>query len=135
MGLRDKIHFQGGVQGESKWRLLRQGNVFVMPSRCEPTIPWQEGFGIAFVEAAAFGVPAVGSRSGGIPDAVVDGETGILVPEESPGDLADALIFLYQNPEARRRMGAAARERARSQFSPEVIAAQFRELINVSARK
>ncbi len=135
MGLRDKVHFQGGVQGESKWRLLRQGNVFVMPSRIDRRINWQEGFGIAFVEAAAFGVPAVGSRSGGIPEAVVDGETGILVPEESSGDLANALIFLYRNSEARRRMGAAARERARSQFSPEVIAAQFRELINVSARK
>ena len=89
--------------------------------------PWQESFGIAFAEAAAFGVPAVGSKSGGIPDAVVDGETGILVPEESDVDLADALTLLYQKPEIRKQMGMAARERARRQFSPRVIAARFLE--------
>ena len=100
-----------------------------MPSRLDATIPWQEGFGIAFVEAAAFGVPAVGSRSGGIPDAVVDGETGILVPEESPLDLADALTFLYRKPDIRKEMGRAARERARRDFSPRAIAARFREEI------
>ena len=126
LGLRDKVHFKGSVDDERKWSLLRNADVFVMPSRFDPAIPWQESFGIAFVEAAAFGVPAVASRSGGIPDAVVDGETGILVPEESPVDLADALIFLYRNPEKRKEMGRAARERARSRFSPTAIAAHFR---------
>ncbi len=106
-----------------------------MPSRLDSTIPWQEGFGISFVEATAFSLPAVGSRSGGIPDAVADGETGILVPEESSQDLADALKFLHQNPALRKQMGIAARERALRQFSPQLVAAKFRELINVSARK
>ena len=129
LGLGDRVHFQGSVVGEEKWRLLRNADVFVMPSRLDSTIPWQEGFGIAFVEAAAFGVPAVGSRSGGIPDAVVDGETGILVPEESPLDLADALTFLYRKPEIRKGMGRAARERARREFSPRAIAARFKEEI------
>ncbi len=130
LGLGDSVHFQGSVVGEEKWRLLRNGDVFVMPSRLDSTIPWQEGFGIAFVEAAAFGVPAVGSRSGGIPDAVVDGETGILVLEESPLDLADALTFLYRKPEIRKEMGRAARERARREFSPSAIAVRFREEIS-----
>lgn len=130
LGLRGTVHFRGSVVGEEKWRLLRNANVFVMPSRLDSTIPWQEGFGIAFVEAAAFGLPAVGSRSGGIPDAVVDGETGILVPEESPADLADALTLLYQKPELRREMGRAGRERARKEFSPTAIATRFREEIS-----
>jgi phosphatidylinositol alpha-1,6-mannosyltransferase len=133
-GLGDTVHFQGSVVGEEKWRLLRNGDVFVMPSRLDSTIPWQEGFGIAFVEAAAFGVPAVGSRSGGIPDAVVDGETGILVPEESPLDLADALTLLYRKPEIRKEMGRAARERARREFSPRAIAIRFREEISKGSR-
>jgi glycosyltransferase involved in cell wall biosynthesis len=128
LGLRDKVHFKGSVHGAEKWRLLRNADVYVMPSRFDPAIlPWQESFGIAFVEAAAFGVPAVGSRSGGIPDAVVDGYTGILVPEESPGDLAAALTLFYREPEIRKQMGRAAGERARRQFSPKVIAARFRE--------
>ena len=139
LGLCDKVHFMGSVVGEEKWRLLRNADVFVMPSRFDPgtppsrfdpgIFPWQESFGIAFAEAAAFGVPAVGSRSGGIPDAVVDGETGILIPEESHADLADALTLFYQKPEIRNQMGRAARERARRQFSPQVIAARFREKI------
>jgi glycosyltransferase involved in cell wall biosynthesis len=129
LGLRNKVRFKGSVEGQEKWHLLRNADVFVMPSRFEPAIPWQESFGIAFAEAAAFGVPAVGSRSGGIPDAVVDGHTGILVPEESPLELADALTFLYRKPETRREMGRAARDRARRQFSPTAIAARFREEI------
>jgi glycosyltransferase involved in cell wall biosynthesis len=129
LGLQDKVHFRGSVEGQEKWRLLRNADLFVMPSRYDPAFPWpwRESFGIAFAEAAAFGVPAVGSRSGGIPDAVIDGETGILVPEESPQDLADALTLLYQKPEIRNQMGGAARERARRQFSPKTIAARFRE--------
>lgn len=135
LGLGDKVHFQGSVVGDEKWCLFRNADVFVMPSRLDSTIPWQESFGIAFVEAAAFGVPAVGSRSGGIPDAVVDGETGILVPEESPVDLADALTFLYRKPETRKEMGRAARERARGQFSPKAIAARFREEVSKGVRQ
>jgi len=135
LGLRHKVHFEGAVAGEKKWSLLRNADVFVMPSRVDPTIPWQEGFGIAFAEAAAFGVPAVGSRSGGIPDAVVDGATGMLVPEESPADLADALTFLYRKPETRKEMGRAARERARTQFSPKAIAVCFREVASNGVRE
>jgi phosphatidylinositol alpha-1,6-mannosyltransferase len=137
LGLRDKVHFKGSVEGEEKWRLLRNADVFVMASRLDPSIrwPWQESFGIAFAEAAAFGVPAVGSRSGGIPDAVIDGETGILVPEESPQDLADALTLLYQKPEIRKQMGGAARERARREFSPRTIAARFREEVLGAAQQ
>jgi len=129
LGLRDKVHFKGSVYGEEKWNLLRNADVYVMPSRFDPATPWQESFGIAFAEAAAFAVPAVGSRSGGIPDAVVDGDTGILVPEESPADLADALTLLYRKPETRKEMGRAARERARRQLSPKAISARFREEI------
>ena len=126
-GLGKRVYFKGSLHGEEKWRLLRSADVYVMPSRFDPTIPWEESFGIAFVEAAAFGVPAVASRSGGIPDAVVDGKTGILVPEEAPVDLADALTFLYHNSEIRRELGEAARIRAISEFSPKVIASRFRE--------
>ena len=132
LGLRSRVQFKGSVEGQEKWSLLRNADVFVMPSRFDPAFPWpwRESFGIAFAEAAAFGVPAVGSTSGGIPDVVVDGETGILVPEESPLALADALTFLYQKPEVRRQMGTAARERARRQFSPTAIAACFREEVS-----
>ena len=129
LGLRNRVHFMGYITGDDKWCLLRNSDVFVMPSRAEAKMEY-EGFGIAFVEAAAFGLPGVGTREGGIPDAVVDGETGILVPQESPESLAEALTFLYRNPDKRKDMGRAARERARRQFSPTAIAANFHEEIS-----
>jgi glycosyltransferase involved in cell wall biosynthesis len=129
LGLRSRVQFMGYISEAEKWRLLRSGDVFVMPSRVEPERQ-HEGFGIAFVEASAFGLPAVGSKAGGIPDAVVDGQTGILVPQDSPGDLAEALTFLYRNPEKRVEMGRAGMERARRQFSPAAVAARFRREIS-----
>src|SRR6185436_7411103 len=77
----------------------------------------REGFGIACAEAMAHGRPVVASNVGGLRDLVVDGETGVLVP---PGDVAAlraALERLLADPELRLRLGAAARERARSEFS------------------
>ena len=126
LGLRDSVEFRGWVDGAEKWQIFRNSDVFLMPSRGDSRAQ-QEGFGIASVEAGAFGVPAVGSRTGGVPEAVVDGETGIIVAEESPMDLADALTLLYRKPEVRKQMGRAARERARRLFSPKTIASRIRE--------
>jgi glycosyltransferase involved in cell wall biosynthesis len=129
LGLRSKVRFVGYITGEDKWSLLRNSDVFVLPSRVE-------GFGIAFIEAAAFGLPAVGTGETGISDAVIDGETGVLVAPESPEALAEALTFLYRNPKKRMEMGRAGMQRARSQFSPTAIAAHFQQEIleNVSDR-
>ena len=127
LGLRSSVHFAGHITGDDKWTILRGGDVFVMPSRAEAS--GVESFGIAFIEAAAFGLPAIGSRVGGISDAVIDGKTGILVPENSPEQLADALTFFYRNPEKRMDMGKAGMERARTQFSPTAVAAHFQQEI------
>jgi phosphatidyl-myo-inositol dimannoside synthase len=126
LGLKDRVHFAGPVIGEEKWQILRNADVFVMPSRGSSKIE-QEGFGIVFIEAAAFGIPAIGSNTGGISDAILDNETGLLVPTESASALAEALTFLYRNPETRRRMGRAGRERAVREFSPRAVATQFKE--------
>jgi phosphatidyl-myo-inositol dimannoside synthase len=128
LGLRGSVHFAGNVGGDEKWRLLQQSDVYVMPSRPEPE--WVESFGIAFIEAAAFGLPAVATNVAGIPEAVLDGQTGLLVSQESPGELAEALIYLYRNPERRKAMGRAGRERARREFSPATVAAHFQEQIS-----
>ena len=85
---------------------------------------------IAFIEDVAFGIPGVGSKAGGIPDAIIHGETGLLVPQDSPEELAQTLIFLYENPEKRKSMGKTAKERARSQFSPTAVAAHFQKEVS-----
>jgi len=124
LGMKKKVHFMGNIAEDTKWSLLRHADVFVMPSRVNPSAS-HEGFGMAFIEAAVFGLPGVGSTGGGIPDAVIHGETGLLVPQESPDKLAEALIYLYKNPEKREVMGKTAMERARIHFSPTAIASHF----------
>jgi L-malate glycosyltransferase len=83
-------------------RLLRRIDIFAMPS-------YQESFGVAAVEASACGLPVVASRVGGLPEVVVDGKTGILVPPGDTKALAGALDELIASPELRDRLGRAGR--------------------------
>jgi len=77
LGLEERVRFLGNIAPEALPRYYNASDVFVMPSRAEG--PSVEGFGIVFLEAGACGKPVVGARSGGIPDAVRDGETGLLI--------------------------------------------------------
>lgn len=82
-----------------------------------------EGLGVILLQAAACGVPAVATRAGGIPEAVAEGETGVLV---APGDaraLGRALAELLGDAQRRRALGKTARARALERFSPRVMAA------------
>lgn len=93
-------------------------DVFALPSDLE-------GFGLVFVEAAFHSVPSVGTLVGGIPDAITDSETGILVP---PGDavaLRRALVRLLTEHDVRTRMGEAARERALTELTESRMTDRF----------
>jgi glycosyltransferase involved in cell wall biosynthesis len=68
-----------------------------------------EGFGLVYLEAAAHGLPVVAHDVGGVAEAVVDGETGILVPPDRPARLAAAFESLIHDPGLRRRLGEAGR--------------------------
>jgi glycosyltransferase involved in cell wall biosynthesis len=88
----------------------RDATLLVLPSR-------SEGFGRTLVEAALVGRAVVASRVGGIPEVVVDGETGLLVPADDPPALAEALLLLLGDPALRRRLAASARTRALASFT------------------
>jgi phosphatidylinositol alpha-1,6-mannosyltransferase len=91
----------------------------------------QEGFGIVFLEAAACGVPAVAGDSGGAAEAVVDGETGYVASDPTDVDAVGAAIAaLLDDPERRRTMGEAARRRAGSDLSYDVLAARLAEVLD-----
>jgi glycosyltransferase involved in cell wall biosynthesis len=91
---------------------LADFDVVVLPSILE-------GFGIVLLESMAMGKPVIASRVGGIPEAVEDGVTGILVPPANSSKLADALVVLLENSALRQSMGEAGRKRVESFFSLE----------------
>lgn len=91
-------------------RLLPGADIFVLPSR-------REALGIAMLEAMAHELPVVATRAGGIPEVVVDGETGLLTPVGDPQALAHALLTLARDPERGRALGRAGRERQRDRFT------------------
>ena len=102
-------------------QLLTHATVFAIPSVYEP-------LGIVNLEAMACGTAVVGSRTGGIPEVVADGETGLLVPAGEPEPLAAALNTLLSDPDRAAAMGQAGRKRAVAEFGWPAIAAQTADL-------
>ena len=82
-----------------------------------------------FSEAALAGVPAVATRTGGVPDAIEDGQTGLLVPPGDTPAIVEAVSSLLRDDEKRRRMGRAAAQRARGTLAWEVIVGRYEQAI------
>lgn len=106
LGLASRVHFLG--RRNDIGNVLQAFDVFALPTH-------REAFGTAFVEAAAMGVPVIGTDVGGVPETMQAGVTGLLVPPRDPAALAAALESLLADPERRRRMGEAGRELIRGQ--------------------
>ncbi len=109
LGLGDHVRFLGFRSDVAE--ILRRATVVVHPSICEET------FGLVPLEAMALGRPVVASRSGGIPEVISDGQTGVLVTPRDATELARAVCELLGDPARRERMGAAGRRRASDEFS------------------
>jgi glycosyltransferase involved in cell wall biosynthesis len=121
----EEVTFLGRVSPVGE--LYERNAVVVVPSR-------GEGFGMVALEAAERGRAAIVTDVGGLPEIVVDGETGIVVPREDAQALAAAIVRLTRDPELVRSYGAAARRRALTQFSAEEAADRidrlYRTLVN-----
>lgn len=115
LGLEDVVVFAGFVDEQEKHDLYEAASVFVMPNR-ELADGDVEGFGIVFLEANAHGTPVVGGRSGGALDAVVDGETGFLVDPNDPGEVAEAVGKLLDDPQLRGKLGEGGRRRVEEEL-------------------
>lgn len=109
-GLAEHFHVAG--ERPDAIRILAASDLAVHASH-------EEGFPNVVIEAMAAGKAIVATRVGGIPEAVVDGETGLLVPASDPRSLADALLSLLRDPSRAEAMGAAGRRRVRERFSTE----------------
>lgn len=114
LGVAHHVHFLGRVENQRLVSLLNCADVFVMTSRLTKDGDF-EGFGIAAIEAALCGKPAVVSADSGLAEAVIDGKTGVLVPQNDELATANAIVSLLNDHERRREIGDAARKRALSE--------------------
>ncbi|HEX6900840.1 MAG TPA: glycosyltransferase family 4 protein [Thermoanaerobaculia bacterium] len=122
VGLGPAVAFLGSRDAAGVRTLLRGAAALVVPST-------YEGMPLVILEAMEAGVPVVASRVSGIPEVVVDGETGWLVPPEDPEALAKALEEALADPEEARRRGAAGRARVEERYRPAHAAAAWRAAV------
>jgi phosphatidylinositol alpha-1,6-mannosyltransferase len=126
-GLEGNACFLGGVSDAERDYWYRTAHVFVMPSRL-PAQGGGEGFGIVYLEAGARGLPVVAGNVGGALDAVVHGETGVLVDPTDPTAVATAALELLRSPERAARMGRNGAAHA-ERFAWPIIARQVEDLV------
>jgi glycosyltransferase involved in cell wall biosynthesis len=110
LGLDDNIRFVGFVENRDIYSFIRQHHLMVMPSL-------MESFGVAVLEAGACGRASLASRVGGVPEVLLDGKTGVMVPAGDSHVLAETIISLANDREALRRMGLAAYKFVRENYA------------------
>jgi len=94
-------------------RTYQSSDIFVFPST------WEEPFGLCIIEAMASGIPVIASRTGGIPEIIEEGKTGLLVKPSEPKELADTIEYLLDNEDKRRKIAIEGRRRVERMFSLE----------------
>jgi phosphatidylinositol alpha-1,6-mannosyltransferase len=126
LGLGDAVRFLGFVPDDDLPALYNVADLFVMASRRHELLV--EGFGISLLEASASGLAVVGGRSGGVPEAVREGETGLLIDPEDPAAVAATITQLLGNRELRGRMGTAGRRAVETYYNWDRVA---RDLLRI----
>ena len=133
-GVGDRVHLTGALVDSAVEDWLRAADLFASPCRTRWGGFEVEGFGIVFAEAALTGLPVVAGRSGGAPEAVVEGQTGLVVDGTSAEQVAAALASILRlPPEQRRGIGASGRELALSRHTPAVVGERYRALLRRAA--
>lgn len=115
LGIERRVEFAGFVPADALQRAMEEADALVLPAVYDRKGD-VEGLGVVLIEAMAHGRPVIGSDAGGIPDIIVDGETGLLVPPDDPLALSLAIERLRSDPSAARAMGARGREWVARQF-------------------
>lgn len=123
LGIRERVHFVGNVTQQGLADYFAKARVMVLPSL-------SEGLGRVVVEAMLLGTPVIGSRVGGIPDMITDGENGYLIEPDDVGSLTDALRKIYEADV--KQMGDSARYFAQDFFSPEAYVEGYRTLFDMT---
>jgi phosphatidylinositol alpha-1,6-mannosyltransferase len=129
LGLGDRVLFAGQADEDTVEGWYRACDLLVMVSRDRAVDGGGEGFGLVYLEANRFAKPVVAGNAGGAPDAVVDGETGVLVDPENEIAVADALCSLLTDRELSRRLGEQGRERVLSERTWDRVASEVERVV------
>lgn len=131
LGVEDRVRFIGHVTDDDLPALYNVAELYLGASRM--AVNHVEGFGISLVEAAATSLPVVAGREGGMPEAVVDGVTGLLADPYDPASLAAAIAKILRSPELAARLGAQGRSVAESKYSWQRVARDLRAIADAHA--
>jgi phosphatidyl-myo-inositol dimannoside synthase len=129
LGVADSVLFTGPVSWADLPAHYDAGNIFAMPCRTRRGGLDVEGLGIVYLEAAATGLPVIGGDSGGAPDAILDGETGYVVPGHDTSLLAQRLIELLSDPAGAAAMGEKGRSWIDREWTWDIVAERFQALL------
>ncbi len=129
LNLTDCVTFIGRINYSELPKYICVGDIFAMPSRSRFFGLEVEGLGIVYLEASSCGLPVVGGKSGGAPDAVFVGETGVVVDGTDTSEIAGACIDLLNNPELCALMGATGRAWIIENWRWEIWATKYAELL------
>jgi phosphatidyl-myo-inositol dimannoside synthase len=128
-GVGESIVFTGPVSPGDLPAYYDAGDVFAMPCRTRRGGLDVEGLGIVYLEASATGLPVVGGDSGGAPDAVLEGETGYVVPGRDVAALADRLTALLSDPDGAAAMGDKGRAWIEREWTQDLVARRLQEIL------
>ena len=128
LGLKNSVAFLGVISNEELHSYYNSADVFVLPSINKDGKT--EAFGVVLLEAMASGCPVIGSNVGGIPDIIIDGETGFLVPEQDPGMLAERILQILSDENLREQFRQNGLTRVREKFSWVKISKDFADVFD-----
>ena len=132
LGIQERVTFIGRIQYADLPRYICVGDLFVMPSRSRLAGLEVDGLGIVYLEASACGLPVIAGDSGGAPDAVLEGQTGLVVDGTSKSDVAAAVVELLLDPDRSKAMGIRGRQWIIQEWRWEIWSARFAELLKVN---
>lgn len=126
--LQERVKFWGFVRERKLAIFYRNCDLFIMPSR-------YESFGLVYLEAMAWGKPVIGTKVGGIPEIIKDGQVGFLVEINSPQQIAKAVLKIFSSENLRRNLGQGALKLVREKFSCENMVSKTINLYNKAIKK
>jgi phosphatidyl-myo-inositol dimannoside synthase len=133
LGLEASVEFHGFVPNEALIHHYRQADLFVLPAITDHKGD-TEGLGVVMIEALSYHTPVVASDVGGISDVIINGQTGILVPEKNPDKLAHAIVEILRHPEKARRLAQNGYQHVHTYFDWDRIVNELLEITTQALR-